>query len=1004
MQWHWLILALLLAYEASAQQPASRSMTPAEFSALQASEVQVEYETLEDFASGLGLTVDELDVRARAFWADATAFEYRRALGSPDVAFPYLLCRKLIGSDSNSTAVISGLDHRLAIDEAIAAASQGKDIPEESSTAIDPSHTLVNADDVYCAFARLEGSVAEAVDCSDDGGGVECIVQPLLVAMKLMPGTIQDIVDGVKQFYAEWDPVDEEEVYIPPIPSDTSMNGTASATNTSDEGGGPSPVADPKPTFPSLDLVLCPGVVEGDMVAEYTAGNSGIAPVVDIQEAATAWLLSNIGGGDEARRTLSQTFYWTSDSAAALSEQFGGEPERAALLGEALDAAKTTELCVSAFEDRLTWTGVVLPHFVRVEFMNSDADEIDEFCALALTIALATMPEVCTLEVTSTPVPFNDRAQWLIQSFEKNERPFFDAGIRGEGQIVAVSDTGIDIHNCYFSDPDAPAPGIKPNFSHRKIVQYWPFVDDSDYEYGHGTHTSGTVLGKKADGTGIADGIAPEAKVAFVDIGTKRGFLRIPPDDELLEAGRGPEMKVKAHIHSASWGSVRTNFYDRQSRSFDDLLYGWDDLLVNVAAGNSGRFNRLNTVSSPAVAKNILSVGSSQSSDDGETSGITPQQLGPEHISDFSSRGTTSDGRIKPDLTAPGDMLLSAGAQPDEPGSCDELGAPLLGSSRGGLVWMAGTSMAAPAVSGTAALVRQYFEEGYYPGGTKGSGPEFMPSAALVKAVLMNGAQMLVGVDNPSVFGGETASLPYDDAQGFGRVSLIDSLFLEDKSNVRVKVWDREVIANGGLQTFDVTVDTAGCDSSSGLRATLVWSEPGSSVGCERCLLNDLDLFIIPSADPATVYYPNGLDSRDSLNNAERVIIPDAVDGEKFTIFVEAHNLLLVSQKYSMVVTGCFSIDDAPVVFDSGGAAADGGDDESVGTMNTVDGNVDGSEPSLPTDKEITAFDVTAAEEEELDDPEPDNPSSTSTMVTCGVFLIDVVLTGFITGICSFYM
>ena len=896
----------------------------------------MEYETLEDFASSLGLTVDELDVRARAFWADATAFEYRRALGSPDVAFPYLLCRKLIGNESNSTAVISGWDHRLAIDEAIAAASQGKDIPEGSNTVIDPSDTLVNADDVYCAFARLGGSVAEAVDCSDDGSGVECIVQPLLVAMKLMPGTIQDIVDGVQQFYTEWDPFDEEEVYIPPIPSDTSMNGTASATNTSDEGGGPSPVADPKPTFPFLDLVLCPGVVEDDTVAQYTAGNSGNAPVVVIQEAATAWLLSNIGEGDEARRMLSQTFYWTSDSAAALSEQFGGEPERAALLGEALDAAKATELCVSTFADRLTWTGVVLPRFqgVHVEFMNTDADEIDEFCALALTIALAMLPQVCALEVTSTPVPFNDRAQWLVQSFEKNERPFFDAGIRGEGQVVAVSDTGVDIHNCYFSDPDAPTPGIVPNFSHRKIVQYWPFVDDTDYEYGHGSHVSGTVLGKKADGTGIADGIAPEAKLAFVDIGTKRGFLRVPPDKKLLETGRLPEMKVKAHIHSASWGSVKRNFYDRQARSFDDLLYDWDDLLVNVAAGNSGRFNQLNTVSSPAVAKNIISVGSSQSSDDGETSGISPRQLGPEHVSDFSSRGTTSDGRIKPDLTAPGDMLLSAGAQPDKPGSCDDLGAPSLGSSRGGLVWMAGTSMAAPAVSGTAALVRQYFEEGYYPGGTKGSGPEFMPSAALVKAVLMNGAQDLAGVDNPPIFEGETASLPYDDAQGFGRVSLIDSLFLKDKLNVRVKVWDREVIANGGLQTFGVTIDTAGCDSSSELRATLVWSERGSSVGCERCLLNDLDLFIIPSADPSTVYYPNGLDRRDSLNNAERVIIPDADDGEKFTIFVEAHNLMLVSQKYSMVVTGCFAIDDAPVVLDSGAAADDGGDDESGGMMN----------------------------------------------------------------------
>ena len=75
-----------------------------------------------------------------------------------------------------------------------------------------------------------------------------------------------------------------------------------------------------------------------------------------------------------------------------------------------------------------------------------------------------------------------------------------------------------------------------------------------------------------------------------------------------------------------------------------------DDLLVNVAAGNSGRYNEVNTVGTPAVAKNILSVGSSQSADDGETTGVTPQQGGQEYVSDFSSRGTTADGRIKPDV------------------------------------------------------------------------------------------------------------------------------------------------------------------------------------------------------------------------------------------------------------------------------------------------------------------------------------------------------------------
>lgn len=55
---------------------------------------------------------------------------------------------------------------------------------------------------------------------------------------------------------------------------------------------------------------------------------------------------------------------------------------------------------------------------------------------------------------------------------------------------------------------------------------------------------------------------------------------------------------------------------------------------------------------------------------------------------------------------------------------------------------MMGTSMATPITAGTAALVRQYLEEGWYADGTKNSGTSIVPSAALLKAILMNGSQM----------------------------------------------------------------------------------------------------------------------------------------------------------------------------------------------------------------------------------------------------------------------
>lgn len=533
----------------------------------------MEYEIREEFAQSLGLTVDELNTRAQAFWADATAFEYSRALANSDKAFPYLICRNVIDSSAapDATNIISGRDHRLAIGAAIAAASEGVS-PPASTDEIDPNFTVLSDDEMYCALSHLGGAVAMEVNCGDDDEEtqieVECIVQPVLFAMKLLPDTFQAIIASVVAFYSSNDPVDEDVPFVPNIPDDTA----ATTTGDEDVGGPGGAVPELEPTFPSLDIVLCPGVVDEDDIPELAAGTeSGGAVVIDLQEAATQWLL---GIGDNGQN-ISQSFYWTSDSASALLDEFGS-PGRSGLLRSVLDATIGTNLCADTFSNRLTWTGVFLPSIqgVHVEFINTDAEQIDEACALALTVSLAVMPEVCAVQVTPAKIPYNDRAQWLVQSFKEQDRPFFDAGIRGEGQIVAVSDTGVDVNNCYFSDADAPTPNTIPNAAHRKIVQYWDFVDDSDYQYGHGTHVSGTVLGKKSDGTGIADGVAPEAKLAFCDIGTKRGFLRVPPNDLLLETGRVDGMETIARIHSASWGA-EINYYDYQARQFDDILYDW---------------------------------------------------------------------------------------------------------------------------------------------------------------------------------------------------------------------------------------------------------------------------------------------------------------------------------------------------------------------------------------------------------------------------------------------
>src|SRR5215471_2681384 len=76
-----------------------------------------------------------------------------------------------------------------------------------------------------------------------------------------------------------------------------------------------------------------------------------------------------------------------------------------------------------------------------------------------------------------------------------------------------------------------------------------------------------------------------------------------------------------------------------------------------------------------------------------------------------------------------------------------------------------GTSMSAPVVAAAAALVRQYFLDGWYPNGTPG-GPSLTPSSALIKAVLINSADEMNGLD--AYANGET-HFPNGN-QGWGRV------------------------------------------------------------------------------------------------------------------------------------------------------------------------------------------------------------------------------------------
>jgi len=152
-----------------------------------------------------------------------------------------------------------------------------------------------------------------------------------------------------------------------------------------------------------------------------------------------------------------------------------------------------------------------------------------------------------------------------------------------------------------------------------------------------------------------------------------------------------------ARIITNSWGTAPPfNYYGGQSVDIDDFVYTHDDVLVLVAAGNQGQepsyydddyFRSASggdaSIGSPAVSKNVLTVGAAETG-----------KASPSTVAYFSSRGPTRDMRLKPEVCGPGMMVYAAEAS------------GFAGKATCSVTRKAGTSMATPAVAGVAAMIR----------------------------------------------------------------------------------------------------------------------------------------------------------------------------------------------------------------------------------------------------------------------------------------------------------
>ena len=471
-------------------------------------------------------------------------------------------------------------------------------------------------------------------------------------------------------------------------------------------------------------------------------------------------------------------------------------------------------------------------------------------------LTLVLQPSVMWLGPEPTFAIVNDQArQHMKVSAVANG---FTTSLNGSGVIVAVADSGLDADHGDFG---------------ARVLSNTDVVGDgstADKHSGHGTHVACTVLGDGSRG-GYA-GVAPQAELIFQAMeNDNNGQFLSPSLNYILNQA----YSQGARIHTNSWGSSQVSDqgkYTSSAEDIDDRTAAYDrthanqeGLLVLFAAGNDGPGT--GTVGAPSTAKNTLTVGNHQNRYSGA----------PDTMMSGSSRGPTDDGRIKPDVVAPGGYVRSCRAQ--------EAG------DTGSATWSnqyyleyTGTSMATPNAAGAAALVREYLVE-------IALRPE--PQGALVKALLILGAQDM-----------GTRNIPNDD-EGWGRVNLRDTLAPSGGRGIWVD--DRSLLSSTGQsKSYVFNVSAA----NSPFKVVLAWSDERGSRFSSTQLVNDLDLEVT-SPDGITYLgnvFSNGRSiqagSRDTVNNVEVVLIDAAQQGIWEVKVKDANHAGGRSQPYSIAVSG----------------------------------------------------------------------------------------------------
>jgi serine protease AprX len=483
---------------------------------------------------------------------------------------------------------------------------------------------------------------------------------------------------------------------------------------------------------------------------------------------------------------------------------------------------------------------------------------------------LARTPGVVRVEENSVVRAFNEGAQSSFGVTKaRADAPSLDGDADGNPAVysandlvAAVIDTGVHAGHLDLDEG--------------KVIAFKDFVNgrtDAYDDNGHGTHVAATIAG---DGDGRTDGlhrgVAPGAGLVGVKVLDANGsgtMANVTAAIDWVVQNKGV-YGIEA-INLSLGASGCSNGTDATSVAVNNAEAA--GLVVAVAAGNDGPGTC--TVGTPGAAAGALTVGAMA-----DTAELGFSQAV------FSSRGPTADGRIKPDISAPGVRITSAQH-----------------GTTSGYVTFDGTSMATPFVAGVALLMRDH-------------------SAALTPQQVKN------AMTSTAIDWGKTG---VDSDHGAGRLDAYASLKVVGAPLTTGPAVPVHQFHDGSLPGSGAYVDykLGVADTSFPIAATLIHS----SVSSARSYSPDFDLYLY---DPAG----NLVDSAEQITRQEDVAVRPTMTGT-YTLRVRSY---YGSGPYFVDVSAGIGVDTtAPTV--SSTAPADG----ATGVASTTNVSVTFSEPMNQT-------------------------------------------------------